>query len=320
MTDRGEIEVTVERDGREYLAGTLWIHERHARVSATFRYADSWIAAPDAYDLDPALPRATGLFQAPPGRELFNAFADSAPDRWGRNLMRRAEAERARSAGTTPRSLTTADYLLGTRDDLRQGAVRFSKPGTTDYHSPAPDGVPELVSLPHPPGGRRYLRRRRADRARPQGPPRRRSLARRRPSEGGSGRSRRQALHREVPAQRRRVGRNHLGGTCLPPCPPSGREHGIDPSPTSGGAQRPLVERFDRSGADRIGFVSARTMLEASDDETRSCLELADTLSIASNHPDADLEQLWRRIVFSVLVSNTDDHLRNHGLLRRGRG
>jgi serine/threonine-protein kinase HipA len=81
-----------------------------------------------------------------------------------------------------------------------------------------------------------------------------------------------------------------------------------------------LMERFDRRGDLRVAFVSAMTMLEARDGDQRSYLEIADTIETQSPAPGRDLEQMFRRIVFSVLVSNTDDHLRNHGFLREPTG
>ncbi|HEV3379400.1 MAG TPA: HipA N-terminal domain-containing protein [Trebonia sp.] len=130
MPGRDPVEVTVEVEGRELVAGTLWIHERGGQA-ATFRYADSYLASPDSYELDPVLPKAAGAFHTQAGRAMFNAFADSAPDRWGENLMRRAERERARLAAAAPTTLGKADFLLGVRDDTRQGAVRFREPVPT---------------------------------------------------------------------------------------------------------------------------------------------------------------------------------------------
>lgn len=77
-----------------------------------------------------------------------------------------------------------------------------------------------------------------------------------------------------------------------------------------------VVDRFDRTGSgDRIGYVSAMTMLEASDGEQRSYLDIAEVIESTSRCATQELHQLWRRIVFSVLISNTDDHLRNHGFV-----
>ena len=80
-----------------------------------------------------------------------------------------------------------------------------------------------------------------------------------------------------------------------------------------------LVDRFDRVDVRRVSFASALTMLEASDGDHRSYLEIAEVLETISDVPGHELEQLFRRVVFSVLTGNTDDHLRNHGFLRKGR-
>ena len=147
MVTREPVEVTVEIGGQEVVAGTLWIREQKTET-ATFRYSDSYLASPVSYDLDPALPKSAGVFQSRPGKPLFSAFADSAPDRWGQNLMRREERERAASASRTPRSLRNGDFLLGVRDDTRQGAIRFRRPGTRDYYSTHRNAVPRLLELP----------------------------------------------------------------------------------------------------------------------------------------------------------------------------
>jgi serine/threonine-protein kinase HipA len=78
---------------------------------------------------------------------MFAAFADSAPDRWGENLMRREERERAKSIAATPRTLSKADFLLGVRDDVRQGQIRFRRPGNGTYYSAHQHAVPSLIEL-----------------------------------------------------------------------------------------------------------------------------------------------------------------------------
>jgi serine/threonine-protein kinase HipA len=79
-----------------------------------------------------------------------------------------------------------------------------------------------------------------------------------------------------------------------------------------------VVRRFDREGAARISDVSAMSMLGAKDNEQHSYLEIADAIPRYGSQPHADLKELWQRIVFTVLISNTDDHLRNHGFLCDG--
>jgi len=77
-----------------------------------------------------------------------------------------------------------------------------------------------------------------------------------------------------------------------------------------------LLDRFDRSGPRRIGYVSAMTMLEATDGDSSSYPEIAEAIETVSPRATRDIHELWRRVAFSVLISNTDDHLRNHGFLR----
>jgi serine/threonine-protein kinase HipA len=143
----GPIDVTVALGGEDILAGRLFSHRRQGRESASFIYDPSYLARVDAYALDPALPLTQGTLQVPVGLSMFRAFADAAPDRWGRTLITRAERRRASSERSTPRSLGEIDFLLGVRDDLRQGAIRFRD---EDGRFLALDavGVPQLTDLP----------------------------------------------------------------------------------------------------------------------------------------------------------------------------
>jgi serine/threonine-protein kinase HipA len=316
MAGRDPVEVTVEADGREVTAGTLWIHDRGGH-STTFRYADSYLSDPRSYALDPALPKAAGIFHTAPGSALFGAFADSAPDRWGENLMRREERERARAASATPRTLGKADFLLGVRDDTRQGAIRFRQPGTGAYYSAHRHAVPRLIEVA------RLMRA--ADRLR---------------EDGGFDRDLADLIDAGSSlggARPKAAVMSSAGRLTIAKFPRSGSDEWDAPSweeaqlrlarlagisvassellPIAG-RHVLLVDRFDRRGSQRIGFVSALTMLEASDGERRSYLEIADLIERTSPTAEADLRELYRRIIFSVLTANTDDHLRNHAFLR----
>lgn len=317
MADR-HVETIVRIGGDDVLAGELWSHRRRGRESATFSYATDYLGHPDAYELDPALPLVAGQQQTPAGRAMFGAFTDCAPDRWGRKLIARAERRRSHTAEETERSLGEIDYLLGGRDDMRQGALRFRDPATNLFLTDDGSGVPPLIGLPQLLASSEREERGEADDA---------DLA---------------ALLR---------GGSSLGGA-------RPKAHVIDdvgrpaiakfPSPTSDewdvmrweavalelaaaagiqvadshlldvdGRAVLLVDRFDRDGTSRIGYVSAMTMLEAGDGEPGSYLEIAEIIETHSPIASEDLVQLWRRIAFSILISNTDDHLRNHGFLRR---
>src|ERR1700684_3778745 len=126
----------------------MYPHRRRGIESASFVYSDRYLAGPDAYALDPGLPMVTGTLQTSVGRALFGAFRDSSPDRWGRALIQRAERARAKAAATAPRSMSEVDLLLGVRDDLRQGALRFRFNEQGPFLATEESGIPALTDLP----------------------------------------------------------------------------------------------------------------------------------------------------------------------------
>jgi serine/threonine-protein kinase HipA len=319
MATREPVEVTVETGGQEIVAGTLWIHEQKTET-ATFRYSDTYLASPVSYDLDPALPKSAGVFQSRSGRPLFSAFADSAPDRWGQNLMRRAERGRAAAESRTPRSLRNGDFLLGVRDDTRQGAIRFRRPGTSDYHSTHRNAVPRLIELPRLLNAVDHL------------------------DDGVDSRDLKDLIDAGSSlggARPKATVVDGSGGLAIAKFPRSGsdewdvagweevelrlaRRCGITVSDSRlsmvAGRHVLIVNRFDRTSGQRTGFASALTMLEAADGEQRSYLEIAEVVERQSPSPTSDLRELYRRVIFSILTGNTDDHLRNHAFLRRRQG
>ena len=124
-----EKNVLVYVDLREapQLVGRLWARVGKNRESATFEYDEAWLAHASRFSLEPALKLGPGPFHTPSDKPLFGAIGDSAPDRWGRVLMRRAERRRAERAGGTPRTLWEIDYLLMVADEARPGALRFAE-------------------------------------------------------------------------------------------------------------------------------------------------------------------------------------------------
>ena len=148
MMDR-EVLVYADLRGTPHLVGRLWSRTRKDRESATFEYDKSWREHPERFSLEPALKLGPGPFHTPPGKPLFGAIGDSAPDRWGRVLMRRAERRRAEREGTAPRTLWEIDYLLLVDDEARQGALRFKESEAGPFlseHGPAK--IPPLIGLP----------------------------------------------------------------------------------------------------------------------------------------------------------------------------
>jgi serine/threonine-protein kinase HipA len=283
--------------------------------SASFIYNDGYLADPDAYALDPSLPLVTGSLQTPVSRALFGAFSDCSPDRWGRTLLARREAARAKDAGTAPGSLSEADVLLGVRDDLRQGALRFRLSEDGPYLA-QDSGVPVLTDLPAlldiaervESGTADFGDLNRLFRAGS-------SLGGARPKAHVIDSDGRIAIAKFPSAssdtwnvmawEKVSLDLARRAGIAVP----DSRLIRI------GDRTVLIVNRFDRQGTDRIGYASAMTMLEASDGDQRSYLEIAQVIEEQSPAVTDELRQLWRRICFTILISNTDDHLRNHGFL-----
>lgn len=321
MTTRA-VDVCIDGEGAAVAVGRLYLRQRPGRgASASFGYAESWLARPGAYAIDPQLPLASGTFHTGPEQELFRALSDSAPDRWGVELARRAERRRAHAAAETPRSLGEADLLLAVRDVLRQGALRLRDPESGVFLADDHDGVPPLVEL-----GRLLSASENLERDADTDDDLRLLL------EAGSslGGARPKAHVRDggrvLIAKLPRVTGDRWQVTAWERVALElAARAGIRVAPARlervGGRPVLLVERFDRvpSGG-RIGYVSALTMLEARDGDRRSYLDLADVIERTSPAATDDLRELWRRVAFSILISNTDDHLRNHGFLRAGSG
>ncbi|MGI9249621.1 MAG: type II toxin-antitoxin system HipA family toxin [Pseudohongiellaceae bacterium] len=311
-----EILVYIDIQGQACPVGRLWSRSRSGRETASFEYDSAWLEHPQRFALDPVLTLGSGTFHTPLEKTLFGAFDDSTPDRWGRTLMRRAERRRAEAENQTPRTLAETDFLLLVDDEARQGALRFK----TDLASPflAPEGgrrIPPLVDLPRLlSAAERVANNEDADEDL-------KLLIAPGSSLGGA---------RPKASIRDRHG--HLALAKFP--------HGQDDFNVvlwesvaltlalKAGITVPqqeivmvdgkaviLIHRFDRVDGERIPFLSAMSMLGANDNETHSYLEIADALRQHGGAPQEDLEQLWRRIVFNILISNTDDHLRNHGFL-----
>ena len=311
----GAIDVYVSVGKRDLFAGRLYPHHRRGVESASFIYNDGYLADPDAYALDPSLPLVAGSLQTPVGGALFGAFSDCEPDRWGRMLLARREAARAKDAGTAPRSLSEADVLLGVRDDLRQGAVRFRLSEDGPYLA-QDSGVPVLTDLPALLDIAERVESDTADygdlnRLFRAGS----SLGGARPKAHVMDSDGRIAIAKFPSAssdtwnvmawEKVSLALARRAGIAVP----DSRLIRI------GDRTVLIVDRFDRQGTDRIGYASAMTMLEASVGDQRSYLEIAQVIEERSPAVTDELRQLWRRICFTILISNTDDHLRNHGFL-----
>ena len=313
------VEVVVSDGGADVEAGTLFSHRRGRTESATFVYAPAYVTRPGAYELDPSLPLGTAPSQTPVGQTIFGALSDCAPDRWGRTLINRAEARAAREAGRTLRTLGDVDYLLGVRDDLRQGALRF-RIGGGPFLAPDDVGVPALTDLPE------LLDLADAAERDDVSLPELRRLVRVGSSLGGA----RPKAHVRHPDGRVAIAKFPSAAqdtwnvmawekVALDLAQRAGITVPASRLLSLAGRHVLVVDRFDRTPAgDRVGYVSAMTMLQATDGDQRSYLEIAEAIEERSARAGQDLAQLWRRLLFNVLICNTDDHLRNHGFLHAG--
>ncbi|MCY4074639.1 MAG: type II toxin-antitoxin system HipA family toxin [Acidobacteria bacterium] len=311
-----EVLVFVDLQGTPVSVGRLWWRSRGGRESASFEYDAAWLEHPERFALEPALALTPGPFHTPAGRALFGALGDSTPDRWGRLLMRRAERRGAEREQRAPRTLSEVDVLLRVDDEARQGALRFATRPGGPFLAESGDGrIPPLVELP------RLLAA--ADRVSGDtegdedlrlllGPGS--SLGGARPKAAVRDTGGRLALAKfahvrdEVNVVLWEAVALALAERCGIIVPARRLERV---------AGRPVLvlQRFDRRGDHRVPFLSAMSMLGAADREPRSYPDIADALRRHGAAPREDLRQLWRRVVFSVLISNTDDHLRNHGFL-----
>jgi serine/threonine-protein kinase HipA len=301
------------------LVGRLWTHLRRGKESASFEYDKAWLSAADRYALEPALQLGVGAFHTATDRALFGAMGDSAPDRWGRMLMRRKERRRAKGAGEAPRTLYETDFLLMVSDEARQGALRFaSKPEGPFLAESQQTPVPPLIELP------RLLAAAERVVSEDEGDEDLRLLFAPGSSLGG--------------ARPKASVRENDGNLAIAKFPHKEDEWravaweamalslaakaGINVPrfrlETIAGKDVLIVSRFDRSGKARIPFLSAMSMLGARDNETRSYLEIVDALRQHGARPLGDMHELWRRIVFTLLISNVDDHMRNHGFVYTG--
>ena len=308
MDNTREIIVSITLNDETVLVGKLWSYFRKGRTSATFEYDKEWLSNPKRFALEPALHLTEGSHYT--DKALFGAIGDSAPDRWGRILMRRANK--------TGRVLSEIDYLLGVNDETRQGALRFSELPNDKYLAKAENGsIPLLVRLPELlSASEKFL-------ANSENAEELKLLLVPGSSLGGA-RPKASVYDKD-------------GGLTIAKFPrkdddadivcweavaltlakfaginvPQWRLENIS------GKHVLIIKRFDRNGQKRIPFLSAMSMLGASDNDglVHCFTEIAEMLIQYGAQPDKDLEELWRRIIFGIMISNTDNHLRNHGFL-----
>lgn len=312
--------VHMDYPDRPVLVGRLWSHVRKGRETATFEYDATWLARADRYALEPALLLAPGPYHTGADRPMFGALGDSAPDRWGRTLMRRAERMAAARARRAARSLSEIDILLLVDDEARAGALRFSNEiGGPFLAPPEKFRIPPIVELPRLLSATEHLIDDAADDddslqllIAPGS-----SLGGARPKASVRDRDGTLAIAK-FPRKDDAIRAVQWEAVAFA----LAKRAGIDVPQwrIERAAAKPVLisRRFDRENGRRIPFLSAMSMLGAIDNEDHSYSEIAEAIRRYGAAPKDDLQQLWRRMVFNVLISNTDDHLRNHGFLYEG--
>ena len=271
------------------------------------------------FSLEPALTLGPGPFHTPADTPLFGAIGDSAPDRWGRALMRRMERRRAEREGKAPRTLQEIDFLLLVDDEARQSALRFAeREGGPFLREEGVKRIPPLVELPKLLSAAEHVMEE-TDTEEDL-----RLLFAPGSSLGGA-RPKASVIEKDghlaiakFPRRDDEINTVAWEAVALTLARKAGIA--VPAARVETVANKPvlLLRRFDRDGARRIPFLSAMSMLGARDNETRSYLEIVDALRQHGAAPKEDMHELWRRLVFNILISNTDDHLRNHGFLYEG--
>lgn len=300
--------------------GVLSAQEARGHLAWSFSYDKEWLDSQSQLLLDPDL-QWVGGSQYSPDKPNFGVFLDSMPDRWGKTLMQRREAI-LNKEGKRKR-LTDVDYLLGVNDLTRMGGLRFKLeedgPFLDDNDEKAvppfaalrelqyaadivesdedSDEVREWILFLLAPGS---------------------SLGGARPKASVSDEEGNLWIAK-FPSRQDDMDKGaweYLAWKLA-------KDAGIivpeaDLMKVAGKYHTFLSKRFDREGAERIHFASAMTMtgrFEGEEKEVPSYLELAEFIQFYGASPDEDLQQLWRRIVFNIAISNTDDHMRNHGFI-----
>lgn len=303
-------DLTFVRDGR--------------REYSSFAYRTNWLAHPDRFALSPDLPldearisrRASSAEDSP----FPFALADTEPDAWGRRVISRAHARRRQLEPTLP-PLTRFDYLTAVDDESRVGALRLRNSDGEFLCSSRTHRTPPLVEL-----GRIYDAARRVE----QGSETAADLRYLQGKATSLGGLRPKCTVLEVDGHlaigkfpsigdTRSITRGEVLALKL------ARHAGLDAAEARvenlAGTPVAVIRRFDRtaSGA-RIHYLSGGSLLQARRDEDRAYTEVADVLRSIGANPDEDVAELWRRLLFNLLITNVDDHLWNLGVLHSGQG
>lgn len=304
------------------LIGTIYVSITRGKEFYSFEYEQTWLEK-GYMILDPDLQLYKGRHYINDDKNIFGVFADSCPDRWGRKLMKRREELRAKKQKERPKKILESDFLLGVYDEARMGGLRFKTDidgeflsNDKDFATPPWTSLRELEQasiffenddIEH---DEKWLKQLLAPGS---------SLGGARPKasviapDGTLWIAKFPSKHDDFDSGAWEMVTHDLAKMCGLNVPKAKAEKFSKLGTTF------LVKRFDRDGKQRIHFSSAMTMLGKTDGanaiDGSSYLEIVSFLKANGAKPQQDLEELWKRIVFSMAVSNTDDHFRNHGFI-----
>jgi serine/threonine-protein kinase HipA len=306
------VEVHIDWEGETHLVGRLHTAER--RSAASFEYAPDWLGRAGSFPIDPtSLPLQRGIHH---GAMLFGAMQDCGPDRWGRILIERAVRKRL----LDPKPYQDLDYVLALDDASRIGALRFRIDASGPFLALGEGKIPPLVRLgalihaadavqgeTETAKDLRYLLG--------QGSP----LGGARPKSAVVLADGRFAIAKfPKPDDIRDIAAGEILALTL------AQRAGIRVAEhrlvAVEGKNVSVITRFDREGARRVPFLSANSLLGLPRGEVGAYTMIADGIRQFGHNVPTDLRELWRRLVFSLLASDYDDHLRNHAFLMREPG
>jgi serine/threonine-protein kinase HipA len=310
--------------------GVIHYNQQGARENAAFEYSPAWLSSKSRFPVDPSLPLVEGAQFRPRSKDgsIFHpAVADTEPDGWARKVIQRDHAKRRQEqrGESEGRLLNELDYLLAVDDTSRVGALRF-KDEAGVFQRTSEEGrrtTPPLIELGHLLAASRAVETNRetaADLAYLRG--RGTSLGGLRPKCTVVDEDGRLSIGKfPSVSDERSVTKGEVLALRLAAA--AGIRAASARLVDSEGMSVALIRRFDRSdGGVRSMYVSAATMLgaEPEDSAEHTYAEIVDAIRQHGASAKADIEELWRRIAFSILITNVDDHLHNHGFLHVDRG
>lgn len=307
--------------------GLLSAHYAKGKKAFSFEYDKDWLNSPQQRLLDPDIQFFSGV-QFPNNKENFGVFLDSMPDTWGRTLMKRKAAQQARENNEKTPTLYDIDYLLGVSDKTRIGALRFKTELNGEF-------LDDDTINPTPPWSSiRELQSAAKNLEDDENADVKKWLAILMAPGSSLGGARPKANIEDeygdlwiakFPSKNDTIDKGaweFLAYQLAIDCGIEMSESKIEK--VSGKFHTFFTKRFDRENKGRIHFASAMTMTGYTEDtlrfETASYLDIAEFITNYGANINDNLKQLWRRIVFNIFISNTDDHLRNHGFILTDKG